>query len=80
MGLQTRSQQRVLNALTAKLETLPPNHPDRSNLLRTILGLGRKLDASPQGDRFAGARHARRRRSAWPLDHRGCSLDHGGRF
>jgi hypothetical protein len=64
----TRSQQRVLDALVTKLETLSPDHPDRPNLMRTILGLRRKLAASPQGNLLAGlpvrARHRRRLISA----------------
>jgi hypothetical protein len=46
MDFQTRSKQRVLDDLVAKMETLSPKHPDRPNLLRTILGLRQILDAT----------------------------------
>lgn len=39
MEFQTRSITSALNALVAKLEILPENHPDRPNLIRMILGL-----------------------------------------
>ena len=54
MERQTRSQQHVLDALIAKLAALSPHHPDRPNLMRTILGLRRELATSPQGNLFEG--------------------------
>jgi hypothetical protein len=67
MERQTQSQQRVLNALVTKLETLSPDHPDRPNLMRTILSLRRKLAASPQGNLLAGLPV---RAGRGPLSHR----------
>jgi hypothetical protein len=46
---RTRSKSRVLRDLIAKLESLPPRHPDRPHLIRMILGLRRELErAAPQ--------------------------------
>jgi hypothetical protein len=66
MERQTRSQQHVLDALVTKLATLGPNHPDRPNLMRTILGLRRELAGSPQGNLFEGTVRPWRRTS--PFD------------
>jgi hypothetical protein len=55
MEFRTRPKWRVLNALIDTLETLPANDPDRPQIIRTILRLQGEVDASPQGDLFAGA-------------------------
>jgi hypothetical protein len=48
--VEFRSKADVLDALTRKLERLPPWHPDRPRLTRMILGLRAELDrdAPPQ--------------------------------
>jgi len=50
MEFQTRSKTTALEALVAKLETLPDNHPDRPNLIRMILGLRGEAEASLRKD------------------------------
>jgi hypothetical protein len=60
MALETRTTSRVLDDLVAKLETLPQHHPDRPQLIRTILGLRSELaDATPRHDLFAHTPHRR---------------------
>jgi hypothetical protein len=47
MEFRTRSKQRVLDDLVAKLETLPKNDPDRLRLIRMIISLRRELELGP---------------------------------
>ena len=49
MEFRTRSKTTALNALVAKLETLPDNHPDRPNLVRMILGLRGEFETLSSG-------------------------------
>jgi hypothetical protein len=55
MEFRTRPKWHVINDLIDRLETLPANDPERQRLIRTIRSLQGDLDASPQGDLFAGA-------------------------
>ena len=41
--------------LADKFEILPPSYPDRPRLAQMIVSRRGELDASPQGDLFAGA-------------------------
>jgi hypothetical protein len=43
---RTRSKSCVLRHLIAKLDSLPPKHPDRPHLIRMILGLCRELETA----------------------------------
>jgi hypothetical protein len=44
MEFRTRSKSCVLSDLTAKLESLPEEHPDRPTLIRMMLGLRHELE------------------------------------
>lgn len=55
MQFQTRSKQRVLEDLSAKLGDLSPNHPERLILTRMIEGLKAELRSDERRGSVGGA-------------------------
>lgn len=46
MEFCTRTKSRVLEDLVEKVRSLPPNHPDRTHLMRMITDLGLEIERS----------------------------------
>jgi hypothetical protein len=44
MELEAQTTSHVLDDLVAKLETLPQRHPDRPQLIRTIIDICREIE------------------------------------